>query len=133
MKRALIAMSGAALALMGAGAMAADSASAPRILAPIPGGSWQVSDVGKEGSGRKLCVADVSALAQYEHRGNQCTRVTVSESGKKALIRYTCTKGGFGTSEIEVTTPRSLTIRTQGIKDGLPFNRTLIARRTGAC
>ncbi|WP_343346614.1 DUF3617 family protein [Sphingomicrobium sp. XHP0239] len=136
MKRAILAMSGLLFAASAATATVggnADRQAQPRVLAPIEGGLWEITQLGSDARPRRLCLRDVSVLAQYEHMGRECTRVTVNESGKKALVRYTCTAGGFGTSEFEVVTPRSITVKTQGIKNGYPFNRTLLARRTGSC
>ena len=50
-----------------------------------------------------------------------------------ATIEYHCAGADFGRSEIDVITPRSLRIETQGISDGLPFNYVLQARRVGEC
>lgn len=138
MKRVITAMIGfAALGLgLGAGAHAAldaDHQGKPHLLRSIEGGLWEITQPGSRIAPRRMCLSDVSLLAQYEHRGQQCTRVTVSESGNKALMRYTCAGDGFGTSEFQVVTPRSLRLQTQGIKDGLPFSHTLHARRVGRC
>ena len=126
----MLLLTSAAVAAAGGGS---ERQASPRVLAPIEGGLWEVTQLGSEAKPRRLCLRDVSVLAQYEHMGRECTRITVNEGGKKALMRYTCTAGGFGTSEFEVVTPRSINIKTQGIKDGYPFNRTLLARRAGAC
>ena len=123
----------AASGLLAAGALAAETQRGPRVLDPIAGGSWEVTQLESKAKPRRFCVRDVSLLAQYEHMGTTCTRVTVNEGPRKALVRYTCPAGGFGTSGIEVVTPRSLNIETQGIKDGQPFNRRLLARRVGGC
>jgi hypothetical protein len=48
-------------------------------------------------------------------------------------IEYACGGAGFGHSEVEVLTPRSLRISTQGISAGLPFNYVLQARRIDDC
>jgi len=49
------------------------------------------------------------------------------------LVHYTCARGGFGRSKIDVLTPRSIRIETQGIADDLPFNYVIQARRVGEC
>jgi hypothetical protein len=48
-------------------------------------------------------------------------------------VQYTCGAAGFGRTQIDVLTPRSLRISTQGISDGLPFNYVMQARRMGDC
>jgi hypothetical protein len=57
----------------------------------------------------------------------------VSEHGDSTLISYKCGQAGFGQSTIEVITPRSLKISTQGISEQLPFNYVLQAHRVGEC
>jgi hypothetical protein len=57
----------------------------------------------------------------------------ISDDGSSTVIRYSCGGAGFGHSEIDVLTPRSLRISTQGISSGLPFNYVLQARRIEDC
>jgi len=109
------------------------AAGSPRALGPASGGLWQVARSAKGAPEQALCVADPVVLAQFEHRGGQCSRVILSDRGDKAVIDYTCTDGGFGRSEITLLTPRTLRIATQGISAGAPFNYVLHARRVGNC
>lgn len=112
---------------------AALSAAPPSVLAKIAGGIWEIS--GAPGSPQPIrqCVPDVQTLAQFEHRNRTCARNVVSDSGSSTVINYTCGGGNFGRSEIDVVTPRSLRIATQGISDKLPFNYVIQARRIGDC
>jgi hypothetical protein len=57
----------------------------------------------------------------------------IKDAGTSAQVEYSCGGAGFGHSEIDVITPRSLRIATQGISDGLPFNYVLQARRVDDC
>jgi len=57
----------------------------------------------------------------------------LKDDGSSVAIEYSCGAAGFGHSEIDVITPRSLRISTQGISDGLPFNYVLQARRIDDC
>ena len=57
----------------------------------------------------------------------------ISDRGNSIVIQYGCGPAGFGRTKIDVLTPRSLRISTQGISDGLPFNYVLQARRIGDC
>jgi hypothetical protein len=109
------------------------AAQRPAALAPTSGGLWEVSGAPGLKSPARLCVSDPSVLAQFEHRGRQCTRVVVSDSAPTAVIRYTCVAGGFGESRLTLITPRSIRIETQGISDQLPFNYVVQARRVGEC
>ena len=112
---------------------AALSAAPPSALAKIAGGIWEIS--GAPGSQQPIrqCVTDVQSLAQFEHRNRTCSRNVVSDSGSSTVINYTCGSGNFGRSQIDVVTPRSLRIATQGISDRLPFNYVIQARRVGDC
>ncbi len=95
-------------------------------------GEWEVSKtVG--GSGEKLCLSDPGLLTQWEHRAKQCARVILSSSTDRAEVQYTCPGGGFGTSRVEVLTPRSIKVDMQGISDGYPFAYVIHARRVGPC
>ncbi|HEX3424397.1 MAG TPA: hypothetical protein VHS33_13505 [Sphingomicrobium sp.] len=78
-------------------------------------------------------MADILALAQFEHRGQNCSRNVLSSGQGSARIDYKCGSAGFGQSQVDVITPRSLRISTQGISDQLPFNYVLQAHRVGDC
>ena len=95
-------------------------------------GQWEVGKTAGSG-GEKICLPDPAMLMQWEHRAKQCTRTIVTSSLDNAEVHYTCVGGGFGTSRVEVLTPRSIKVTTQGIADGLPFGYVLHARRVGAC
>ena len=77
--------------------------------------------------------ADLMTLAQFEHRGRHCASNVLSDHGSSTVIQYSCGGAGFGRTQIDVITPRSLRISTQGISDGLPFNYVLQARRIDDC
>ncbi len=109
------------------------AAAGPRALAGASGGLWQVGLSAKGAPEKSLCVADPVSLGQWEHRGGQCRRSILSDSGSKAVIDYSCADGGFGRSEMTLLTPRTLRIATQGIAGGAPFNYVLHARRVGNC
>ncbi len=119
--------------LLALGMPGAAMATAPSALAQVSGGLWEIT--GEPGMTRPVrqCVADVLLLAQYEHRGKSCARTVLHDEGSSVTINYKCGAAGFGESEIEVITPRSLRISTQGISDQLPFNYVLQARRIGDC
>ncbi|HYX46000.1 MAG TPA: hypothetical protein VE820_04160 [Sphingomicrobium sp.] len=109
------------------------AAAVPTALAKVAGGLWEISGAPGTQVPVRQCVTDVLALAQYEHRGQNCSRSVISDGPSETRISYRCGSKGFGESDVEVVTPRSLTIRTQGISDQLPFNYVLEARRVGDC
>ena len=110
--------------------LALTGASLPQAMSGA--GEWEVS---KSASvrGDKVCLPDPAMLMQWEHRGERCSRTIVNSSLDRAQLSYTCTGTGFGTSRVEVLTPRSVRINTQGIARGLPFGYNLHARRVGNC
>jgi hypothetical protein len=117
---------GAALIVAGAGA--------PMFLTQVEGGMWEVSGASPAAkTPTRMCVADVSSLARFEHRGRNCAGKILKSSASATVIDYSCGFAGFGHSEVEMLTPRSLRIATQGISDGAPFAYVLQARRVGDC
>lgn len=108
-------------------------AAPPSALAQVAGGLWEITGVPGSQSALRQCVPNVITLAQFEHRGKNCSRSVISDKPGSLLIRYTCGQAGFGRTQMDVVTPRALRISTQGISDELPFNYVLEARRVGDC
>jgi hypothetical protein len=112
---------------------AAVIATQPSALANVSGGLWEITGApGSQGPIRQ-CVADILTLAQFEHRGQNCSRNVLTDGQNSTRIDYKCGAAGFGQSQVDVITPRSLRISTQGISDQLPFNYVLQAHRVGDC
>jgi hypothetical protein len=112
---------------------AAAAAAVPSALAKVAGGLWEISGVPGAQAPVRQCVTDVLSLAQYEHRGKACSRSIIHDGASSTKVNYQCGGAGFGESEMDVITPRSLRIATQGISDQLPFSYVLQARRIGDC
>jgi hypothetical protein len=108
-------------------------AAQPPVLAKVSGGLWELEGVPGSKAPARECIADVAMLAQYEHRGKACTRSMVDERGDETVIQYSCGGAGFGRTEVELITPRSLRIDTQGISGGAPFRYVIQAHRLGDC
>ena len=123
----------AILALAIAAPAAALAAAQPSALAHVSGGLWEVRGVPGASGPLRQCVAYVLALAQFEHRGRNCTRRITSDAPSSTVIDYSCGGAGFGHSDVSVITPRSLRIATQGISNQLPFNYVIQAHRLGDC
>ena len=109
------------------------AAAGPSALGQAQAGLWEIRGTPGSSTPVRECVADVAALARFEHRTNSCSAKVSKDAGSSALIEYTCGGAGFGHSEVDVITPRSLRISTQGISGGLPFNYVLQARRVDDC
>ena len=114
-------------------APAALAAAQPSALAKVSGGLWEITGAPGLRKPVQQCVSDVLALAQFEHRAQNCTRNVIADGQRSARITYDCGAAGFGQTDVEVITPRSLKISTQGISDQMPFNYVLQAHRVGEC
>ena len=117
--------------LFGAVALAADLQPSP--FSQTQAGLWEISGAPGAKTPVRQCLANVAALAEFEHRGKSCSPKVVSSRVGSALIEYRCGSAGFGRSQVDVITPRSLRIDTQGISNRLPFGYVLQARRIGDC
>lgn len=105
----------------------------PLGLAGARPGVWDVSRSATGAHAERVCLADPTYLAQWEHRGQACTRVMLGEHANAATFEYRCVGGGFGHSEMTLLTPRTLRVEMQGISGGMPFDYVIHARRVGGC
>lgn len=123
--------------LLAAGAIGAagvlTAATPPSALGQAQPGMWEISGAPGTRIPIRQCVIDVAMLARFEHRSRSCTAKVLKDNGSSAAIEYSCGGAGFGRSDIDVLTPRSLRISTQGISGGLPFNYVLQVRRVDDC
>ncbi|GAA4758079.1 hypothetical protein GCM10023264_27870 [Sphingomonas daechungensis] len=129
MKRPIRATTGvcaAAVALL-----ALTAAARPAVFMQTSGGLWEVSRA--DGGRRNICIADPAVLSQYEHLRSNCSREIIRDQQSRTEVHYTCTGGAFGQSNVQLITPRSLRIETQGISNNAPFHYVLQARRIGNC
>lgn len=122
-----------ALVVATAGLLGLTAAQRPAVFVQATPGLWEVGGVPGTKTPLRQCFADVSQLAQFEHRNQACTRRITADGESTAVIDYSCGGAGFGHSEVALITPRSLRIGTQGVSNKLPFNYTLQARRIGDC
>jgi hypothetical protein len=109
------------------------AAQQPAALSTTSAGEWELTGVQGAKAPIRQCVSDLMILTQFEHRAHHCTSTVISDHGNSTIVQYTCGGAGFGRTQIDVLTPRSLRISTQGISDGLPFNYVMQARRIGDC
>jgi hypothetical protein len=116
-----------------AAALALSAAGQPSALSQIRPGLWEISGAPGSSAPVRQCVGDIASLARFEHRSKPCSAKVLKDDGGSVAIEYSCGAAGFGHSRIDVITPRSLRISTQGISDGLPFNYVLQARRVDDC
>ena len=116
-----------------AAAFAVTAAQQPSALAGVQPGLWEISGAAGTKSPIRQCVTELVVLAEFEHRGRACKPKIISDRGHSMIVEYSCGAAGFGRSRLDVITPRSLRIDTQGISGQLPFSYVLQARRVGDC
>ena len=116
-----------------AAAFAVMAAQHPSALAGVQPGLWEISGAPGVKAPIRQCVTELVALAEFEHRGRACKPKVISDKGHSVVIEYNCGAAGFGRSRLDVITPRSIRIDTQGISEQLPFQYVLQARRVGDC
>jgi hypothetical protein len=130
MNRARLAL---AFAIGVAGVLTLAAAAQPSALAQTQAGLWEITGAPGAKAPLRQCLANVTALAEFEHRGKPCSPKVISSSANSAVIEYSCGSAGFGRTQVNVITPRSIRIDTQGISGGLPFSYVLQARRIDDC
>jgi hypothetical protein len=116
-----------------AGALTLGAAQQASPLAQAQPGQWEISGAPGARAPLRQCVADLKLLAEFEHRGKGCSAKVISSRPTSTIIEYSCGAAGFGRTQVDVITPRSLRIDTQGISNQLPFRYVLQARRMGDC
>ena len=114
-------------------ALVLTAAQRPQLFAQTAPGMWELSGVPGASGPVRQCMGDVAALARFQHLGRNCAMRVISDSPASAVIDYSCGGAGFGHTKVDMLTPRSLRIDTQGISDRLPFAYVLQARRVGDC
>jgi hypothetical protein len=105
----------------------------PALFGQTAPGLWEISGLPGTKAAARECLMDTAALARYEHRSRACTIKVTSDSASSTVVDYSCGGAGFGHTKIDLITPRSLRIETQGVSDNLPFSYVLQARRVGDC
>lgn len=100
-------------------------------LGTVESGQWQLKEVG--GNSRTVCLSDPQALLQIRHSGAQCSRFVIENTASVSTVHYTCPGQGHGRTTISVETPRLLSLETQGVAQGAPFDVQLEGRRIGTC
>lgn len=115
------------------GMMAAVPAAAPGVLASLEPGEWELVERGDTPNRRLICLGDRSQLIQIRHAGLNCRQQLMTDDMQETTVHYLCPGKGEGHTSVRAVTPRSAVIETQGLIDGVPFQLSLDARRTGAC
>jgi hypothetical protein len=106
------------------------------LLDTLDRGMWQFRAVGGGPTGSaigKLCVGNVTKLAQIQHSTNDCTQLVLRSSPTSVTISYNCKGAGQGITTIRKESSKLIHIDSQGIKNNSPFAFSVEARMAGAC
>ena len=123
-----------ALASCGAALAAAGLAAAPpAMFGKSQPGLWELDGIEGSRVPTRLCIADLSQLAQVEHRGRGCKQQAIRDTATSATFTYECAPNEFGRTKIDYVTSKNFRIVSQGISGGLPFAHSVQARRVGDC
>jgi hypothetical protein len=102
------------------------------MLGTLTKGEWTI----KQRTGapeRKVCLKSGAELIQLMHRESGCSQFVVEDAPARVTVQYTCPGNGYGRTSIRRETPALVQLESQGIHDGMPFQMTAEARRTGPC
>ncbi len=119
---------GAALA-----APAAGQRSGLAMLDQIEPGRWEIRLRDASRRSYPICLDNGRKLIQLRHEGLNCERLVVDDRADQVTVQYTCRGRGYGRTSVRRETSRLVQIETQGIAEGLPFEFSAEARRTGDC
>lgn len=132
-KRAVEGLAAAAAALgFGLGVPVLAQGNGLAMLDALTKGEWTI----KQRSGapdRKICVKSGAELIQLMHRESGCSQFIVEDGAARVTVQYTCPGNGYGRTSIRRETGTLVQLESQGIHDGMPFQMTAEARRTGSC
>ncbi|GIX20071.1 MAG: hypothetical protein KatS3mg120_1747 [Erythrobacter sp.] len=127
-------LSGIALAgggALGTGPLAAQG-NGLALLGTLAKGEWTLRPRG-DAAPRKLCLRSGGELIQIMHQESGCSQFVIEDAANRVTVQYTCPGNGYGRTSIRRETPALVQIESQGIHDGMPFQMTAEARRTGSC
>ncbi len=102
------------------------------MLGTLTKGEWTIKQ--RSGAGdRRICIKSGAELIQLMHRESGCSRFVVEDGAARVTVQYTCPGNGYGRTSIRRETAVLVQLESQGIHDGMPFQMTAEARRTGEC
>lgn len=102
------------------------------MLGTLTKGEWTIKQRGAAPD-RKICVKSGAELVQLMHREAGCSQFVVEDGAARVTVQYTCPGNGYGRTSIRRETAGLVQLESQGIHEGMPFQLTAEARRTGPC
>lgn len=132
--RARMRLSGAAVAgLLALAGPAMGAGPSLAMLNTIEAGQWEVRTREPGAVPQRMCLSNGQGLIQLRHPGPACERFVVEGGPDEVVVQYTCRGRGYGRTHIRRETGRLVQIDSRGIANGLPFEFSAEARRTGNC
>lgn len=125
----------AAIAILAAGSTLVPAVAQAPSLAMLDGlerGQWQLR-FRDGGAVQRICIGSGRDLIQVRHPNSKCSRYVVEDGSTEVTVQYTCRGSNYGRTSIRRETATLAQLKSQGIADGLPFQFTAEARRTGSC
>lgn len=123
----------AVAAMLALAAPAMGAGPSPAMLERIDAGQWEVRFREAGAVPQRMCMSSGQALIQLRHPGTACERFVVEDGPNEVVVQYTCRGRGYGRTHIRRETSRLVQIDSRGIANGLPFEFSAEARRTGNC
>lgn len=102
------------------------------LLGTLTKGEWTIRQRGGVPD-RRICLRSGAELIQLMHQESGCNQVVVEDGATRVTVQYTCPGNGYGRTGIRRETPVLVQLESQGFRDGMPFQLTAEARRTGTC
>ncbi len=121
---------GAALCALGAPAFGGGPSLA--MLDQLARGNWELHQHAGNAP-QRLCAASSRSWIQLRHPGALCETFVVEDGPAQVVVQYICKGRGYGRTRVRRETNQLVQIDSQGIVDGLPFEFSAEARRTGDC
>ncbi len=103
------------------------------MLNTIEAGQWEVRTREPGSAPQRMCLSNGQGLIQLRHPGPACERFVIEGGADEVVVQYTCRGRGYGRTHIRRETGRLVQIDSRGIANGLPFEFSAEARRTGNC
>ena len=102
------------------------------MLGALDRGNWEIR-YRDGGATRNICVRNGQEFIQLRHAGSQCSRFVVEDGKQQVTVQYTCRGNGYGRTNVRRESNELVQIDSQGIANGMPFQFSAEARRTGRC
>lgn len=118
--------------LLGFAIPAAAQSDSLQMLSGLTKGEWTIKHR-DGGPDRKICLQTGQELIQLRHEESSCSRFVVEDGANRVTVQYTCPGNGYGRTNIRRESGGLVQIESQGIAEGLPFQFSAEARRTGSC